>query len=53
MTPICIQRELIVTLESTTESIQLAKYLNDKDVVKYSAYCFPYCLLFSYSLEII
>ena len=32
------QRELIVTSESTNESIELAKYLNDKGVVKYSIY---------------
>ncbi len=38
------QRELIVTSESTNESIELAKYLNDKGVVKYSAYWCPICL---------
>ena len=38
------QRELIVTSESTEESIELAKYLNDKGVVKYSAYWCPNCL---------
>ena len=38
------QRELIVTSESTNESIELAKYLNDKGVVKYSAYWCPNCL---------
>ena len=38
------QRELIVTSESTNESIELAKYLNDKGVVKYSAYWWPNCL---------
>ena len=38
------QRELIVTSESTKESIELAKYLNDKCVVKYSAYWCPNCL---------
>ena len=38
------QRELIVTSESTKESIELAKYLNDKGVVKYSAYWCPNCL---------
>ncbi len=32
------QRELIVTSESTRESIELAKYLKDNGVVKYSAY---------------
>jgi len=37
-------RELIVTSESTRESIELAKYLNDNDVVKYSAYWCPNCL---------
>ena len=35
------QRELIVTSESTTESIELAKYLKDNGVVKYSAYWCP------------
>jgi len=29
------QRELIVTSESTRESIELAKYLKDNGVVKY------------------
>ena len=38
------QRELIVTSESTKKSIELAKCLNDKDVVKYSAYWCPNCL---------
>ena len=38
------QRELKVTSESTKESIELAKYLNDKGVVKYSAYWCPNCL---------
>ena len=38
------QRELIVTSESTKESIELAKYLNDNGVVKYSAYWCPNCL---------
>ena len=38
------KRELIVTSESTKESIELAKYLNDKGVVKYSAYWCPNCL---------
>ena len=38
------QKELIVTSESTKESIELAKYLNDKGVVKYSAYWCPNCL---------
>ena len=37
------QRKLIVTSESTKESIELAKYLNDKGVVKYSAYWCPNC----------
>ena len=31
------QRELIVTSESTKESVELAKYLNAKGVVKSSA----------------
>ena len=39
------QRELIVTSESNNESIELAKYLNDKGVVKYSAYWCPNCLI--------
>ena len=38
------QRELTVTSESTRESIELAKYLNDNGVVKYSAYWCPNCL---------
>ena len=32
------QRELTITLESSEEIIELAKYLNDNGVVKYSAY---------------
>ena len=39
-----IQKELIVTSESTKESISLAKYLKDYGVVKYSAYWCPNCL---------
>ena len=39
------QRELIVTSESTRESIELAKYLKDNGVVKYSAYWCPNCLI--------
>ena len=38
------QKELIVTSESTKESISLAKYLKDTGVVKYSAYWCPNCL---------
>ena len=38
------QKELIVTSESTRESIELAKYLKDNGVVKYSAYWCPNCL---------
>jgi len=38
------QRELIVTSESTNESIALAKYLKENGVVKYSAYWCPNCL---------
>ena len=38
------QKELIVTSESTKESIELAKYLKDNGVVKYSAYWCPNCL---------
>jgi len=37
------QREFIVASESTRESIELAKYLNDNGVVKYSAYWCPKC----------
>ena len=37
-------KELIVTSESTKESIELAKHLNNKGVVKYSAYWCPNCL---------
>ena len=37
-------KELIVTSESTKESVALAKYLKDKGVVKYSAYWCPNCL---------
>ena len=37
------QRELKVTSESTKASIELAKYLNEKGVVKYSAYWCPNC----------
>ena len=38
------QKELIVTSESTSESIELAKYLKDNGVVNYSAYWCPNCL---------
>ena len=38
------QKELIVTSESTKESIELAKYLKNNGVVKYSAYWCPNCL---------
>ncbi len=38
------QKELIVTSESTKESIEFAKYLRDNGVVKYSAYWCPNCL---------
>ena len=38
------QKELIVTSESTKESIELAKYLNDNGAFKYSAYWCPNCL---------
>jgi len=37
-------KKLIVTSESTKESIELAKYLNDIGVVKYSAYWCNNCL---------
>ena len=38
------QRKLTVNSESTRESIELAKYLKDNGVVKYSAYWCPNCL---------
>ncbi len=38
------QKELIVTSESTHESLALAKYLKNKGVIKYSAYWCPNCL---------
>ena len=38
------QKELIITSESNKESIELAKYLTDKGVVKYSVYWCPNCL---------
>ena len=38
------KREFIVTSESTKESIELAKYLYDNGVIKYSAYWCPNCL---------
>ena len=38
------KKEIIVTSESTRESIDLAKYLKDNGVVKYSAYWCPNCL---------
>ena len=38
------KRELTVTSESTRKSIELAKYLNNNGVVKYSAYWCPNCL---------
>ena len=37
-------KELIITSESTNESIKFAKYLKDNGVVKYSAYWCPNCL---------
>ena len=37
-------KELIVSTESTKESIKLAKHLTNKGVVKYSAYWCPNCL---------
>ncbi len=39
-----VQKELIVTSESTKESIALAKFLKNNGVVKYSAYWCPNCL---------
>ena len=38
------KKEIIVSTESTKESVSLAKYLTDKGVVKYSAYWCPSCL---------
>ena len=38
------QKELIVTSESTKETIKFAKYLKDNGVVKYSAYWCPNCV---------
>ena len=38
------QRELIVTSESTRETIKFAKYLKNSGVTKYSAYWCPNCL---------
>ena len=38
------KKELLVTSESTKESIELAKHLNEKGVVKYSAYWCPNCI---------
>ena len=38
------EKELKITSDSTKESIELAKYLSDNGVVKYSAYWCPNCL---------
>ena len=38
------QKELLITTESTKYSLNLAKYLKKKGVVKYSAYWCPNCL---------
>ena len=38
------QKELLITSESTNESIKFAKYLKNKGIVKYSAYWCPNCL---------
>ena len=38
------QKELIVTSESTKESIEFAKFLRENGIVKYSAYWCPNCL---------
>ena len=38
------KKELMVSSESTKESIEFAKYLKDIGVVKYSAYWCPNCL---------
>jgi len=37
------QKELIVNSKSTKESIELAKYLKEKGVIKFSAYWCPNC----------
>ena len=39
-----VPKELVVTSESTKESIALAKFLKNNGVVKYSAYWCPNCL---------
>ena len=39
-----IHKELVVTSESTKESIKFAKFLNENGIVKYSAYWCPNCL---------
>ena len=39
-----LPKELVVTKESTKESIALAKFLKNNGVVKYSAYWCPNCL---------
>ena len=41
---ITTQNELIVNSESSKESINFAKFLSEKGVVKYSAYWCPNCL---------
>ena len=38
------QKKIIVTSESTKESIELAKFLNDNGVLKFSEYLCPHCL---------
>ena len=38
------KKELLVTSESTKETIAFAKYLKDNGVIKYSAYWCPNCL---------
>ena len=38
------KKELVITTESTKESINLARFLSKKGVVKYSAYWCPNCL---------
>ena len=39
------KKKLIITSESSKDSIALAKYLKDNGVVKYSAYWCPNCLI--------
>tara|TARA_B100000524_G_C23471585_1_gene306318 strand:+ start:62 stop:451 length:390 start_codon:yes stop_codon:yes gene_type:complete len=42
--PLDSKKELLITNESTKQSIALAKHLREKGVIKYSAYWCPSCL---------